>query len=311
MPPRPLRSRNWCFTAWPTPGEVLDGTDSFYKEDRMQYLLMGKETCPNTQRLHWQCFVQLMNPAPFASVVSLLDFNVPPHIEACRGSPAQNIAYCKKDGDWVDYGEATGLRIGQGSRTDLTSTVAVLETGVSLESLLTDPEHGSVIARHMQYFARVAESITNRGAVTDARASFEGAILRTWQNDLLTEISTVPDPRKVFWFWDDVGGTGKSWFANFMVAKHDAIIFTNGRLADMALAYQREPVVVFDLSRTQAEKIDAIYMAMEQFKNGRIFSPKYHSATKVFRTPHVVVFANYPPDETKLSADRWMITRLD
>lgn len=69
-------------------------------------------------------------------------------------------------------------------------------------------------------------------------------------------------------------------------------------------------ICIFDLSRTQAEKIDAIYMAMEQFKNGRIFSPKYHSATKVFRTPHVVVFANYPPDLSKLSQDRWDIEEL-
>lgn len=309
MPPRPIRSRNWCFTAWPTPGEVMDGSDAFYKAERMQYLLIGTETSA-AQRLHWQCFLQLKNPAPFASVVALLNFNVPPHIEACRGSVAQNVAYCKKDGDWSEYGEVTGLRVGQGSRTDLMATVAVIEAGTSLESLLTDPDHGPVVARHMQYFARVAESVTNSHAVADARAGFEGANLRAWQDRLLTKVAAVPDPRKVFWYWDGVGGTGKSWFANFLVAKHDAIIFTNGRLADMALAYQREPVVVFDLSRTQAEKIDAIYMAMEQFKNGRIFSPKYHSATKVFRVPHVLVFANYPPDESKLSADRWVIEEL-
>lgn len=288
----------------------MDGPQACFKPDRMQYLLIGKETCPDTQRLHWQCYVQLKNPAPFASVVALLNFNVPPHIEACRGSVAQNVAYCKKDGDWSEYGEVTGLRVGQGSRTDLMSTVRALEEGRSLEVLLTDEEHGPVIARHMNYFERVAERFTNGAALAESAAGFDGAVLRPWQLDLLAKVRAVPDPRKVYWVWDGVGGTGKSWFANYLVAKLDAIIFTNGRLADMALAYKREPVVVFDLSRTQAEKIDAIYMAMEQFKNGRIFSPKYHSATKVFRTPHVVVFANYPPDQSKLSQDRWDIMEL-
>lgn len=316
MPPRvlsgvaPLRSRNWCLTAFITPGEELDGPQSFYNAERMQYLIIGQEICPTTGRKHWQCYVQLKHPASFASVQGLLNFNSPPHLEVCRGSPAQNIAYCKKEGDWTDYGEAAGLRVGQGARTDLLSTVRALEEGQSLEVLLTDEAHASVIARHMNYFERVAEKFANGKALAETGAGFTTAVLRPWQVALLAKVSAIPDPRKVYWVWDGVGGTGKSWFANYLVGLRDAIIFTNGKLADMALAYKREPIVVFDLSRTQAEKIDAIYMAMEQFKNGRIFSPKYHSATKVFLTPHVVVFANYPPDQGKLSHDRWDIEEL-
>jgi len=92
---------------------------------------------------------------------------------------------------------------------------------------------------------------------------------------------------------------------------HKAIVFTHGKVADLAHAYKYEPVVVFDLSRTQADKLDAVYMAIENFKNGRIFSPKYDSHNKVFASTHVVVFANYPPDRSKLSEDRWKVVELE
>lgn len=45
---------------------------------------------------------------------------------------------------------------------------------------------------------------------------------------------------------------------------------------------------------------------MESIKNGLICSCKYVSVTKSFVIPHVV-FANYEPDQSKMSADRWDI----
>ncbi len=53
------------------------------------------------------------------------------------------------------------------------------------------------------------------------------------------------------------------------------------------------------------------YSGLPQSKNGVLFSPKYESGQKIFKPPHVFVFANYEPDQTKLSADRWNIVQLD
>jgi hypothetical protein len=87
-------------------------------------------------------------------------------------------------------------------------------------------------------------------------------------------------------------------------------IVTNGKIADIAHAYNNEKIVIFDLSLTQVDKIDHIYSLMESFKNGRIFSPKYESVVKTFAPCHVVVFANFIPDHKKLRKDRWLVKTL-
>jgi hypothetical protein len=123
-----------------------------------------------------------------------------------------------------------------------------------------------------------------------------------------------PDPRKFFWYHDYKGDTGKSWFARYLMAIHKASIFTNGKMAHIAFDYKLEPIVIFDLSRTQADKIDHIYSLIENFKNGIMFSPKYESGTRIFAPPHVIVFSNFIPDildrGNKLSADRWFTHEL-
>lgn len=49
---------------------------------------------------------------------------------------------------------------------------------------------------------------------------------------------------------------------------------------------------------------------IESFKNGLFFSPKYDTCTKTFKSAKVVVFANWAPDKTKLSADRWDVRHI-
>jgi len=45
-------------------------------------------------------------------------------------------------------------------------------------------------------------------------------------------------------------------------------------------------------------------------KDGVVFSGKYEGGARLFPPPHVIIFANFLPDFTKLSADRWVIRTL-
>ena len=49
---------------------------------------------------------------------------------------------------------------------------------------------------------------------------------------------------------------------------------------------------------------------MEAIKNGCFFSGKYESGMVRFNSPHILVFANEPPERTKLSQDRWCVFAL-
>ena len=98
---------------------------------------------------------------------------------------------------------------------------------------------------------------------------------------------------------DNHGNTGKSRFARYLVACNEAVIFTSGKMASMEL------IVIFDLSRTQADKIDHVYSCIENLKNGIMFSPKYDSGTKIFKPPPNRVHCHpCQSDESEAAMDR-------
>lgn len=68
-------------------------------------------------------------------------------------------------------------------------------------------------------------------------------------------------------------------------------------------------IVVFDIPRDNGNNVS--YKSIESIKNGMIFNSKYETGYKLFNPPHLIVFANSPPDKSRLSSDRWKITQLD
>lgn len=299
--------KNWCMTVFPdkeeNPGKVFD-------DKVMNYLVVGNEKCPETGRDHWQCYVQFRKKVRFGAVKAIFGDSI--HIEVSRGSDEDNFRYCTKDGDYYQYG--TRVNTAGGQRSDL-SAACEAATTMTLDQLMENEEHQQVVARHMQYFRQLYANRASQAGKDAFKRALAGSDLRPWQSALLDIVKESPCDRKIYWCHDACGGTGKSFMAKYLVAFHDAIIYTNGKLADMACAYKHEPVVIVDLARCAKDNMDHWYQFMESLKNGVLFSSKYESTTKLFKSPHVIVFANFCPDEqerlSKLSADRWCIFNLD
>jgi len=206
---------------------------------------------------------------------------------------------------YITYGKR---EIKQGTRTDLARVRDQLKAGWSLSYLMRTDEYGDIIARHMHYFRQVEADNDRLTIDNDLRARFQHVVLKPWQQRLLDILREPVHDRAIYWFWDHVGNTGKSFFAKYLRVVFYAFQCESADHRDVAHAYKGESIVVFDYARTS--DVHKCYATLEKLKDGAIFSPKYDSQMKCFVPPHVVVFANYPPMMDKLSLDRWRIHEI-
>jgi len=138
--------------------------------------------------------------------------------------------------------------------------------------------------------------------------------LRPWQSEIEKLILSEPDDRKIFWFWDSNGNIGKSAFVKYCVVKHRVLFCDGGKKSDLInLVFNQDMdltrCVIWDLPRSAMGNIS--YATLEAVKNGMVCNTKYETGVKIFNSPHIIVFANFPPDSpAQLSEDRWVIEEI-
>lgn len=102
-----VRSRGWCFTINNPTG--WDTADIERLSAACQYLIKGNEVGEEGTP-HWQGFVYFQNKKSFSQVREALPRA---HIEKQRGTFEQAIDYCKKEGDFREWGTAPSGPTGQ------------------------------------------------------------------------------------------------------------------------------------------------------------------------------------------------------
>lgn len=137
---------------------------------------------------------------------------------------------------------------------------------------------------------------------------------KNWQQEILELLETEPDDRKVYWYWSEQGGIGKSQFAKYCVAKKNCLFFEEGKKSDIMHLIFEAPEeklerMIIDVPRANGNNIS--YKAIESIKNGMIYSPKYEGGYKLFNSPHIIIFANAEPKYYELSSDRWIVKNID
>lgn len=136
---------------------------------------------------------------------------------------------------------------------------------------------------------------------------------KEWQKMVVSQSEKKPDPRKITWLWEKKGNTGKSVLCKYLMASDPQRYYCVNQIGGM---YHFATIVqeamksnwnghcmLIDLSRAAEDK--QIYEPIECLKNGLVTALKYKGGTSIFNNPHVFVFANFEPDHTKLSKDRW------
>lgn len=136
------------------------------------------------------------------------------------------------------------------------------------------------------------------------------------KNASLLEYHDILD-RKIFWYWSASGCTGKTTFARYLHRKF-GFIALSGKASDMKhsiVEYKKcnsctPRGIVINIPRS----VDSDYISytgIEEIKDMFFFSGKYEGGMVDGNPPHVVIFANEPPDASKMSDDRWCIVNID
>jgi hypothetical protein len=132
-----------------------------------------------------------------------------------------------------------------------------------------------------------------------------------WQLDVMEIVNGPVDKRKIYWFHEPIGNVGKTTLCKYLVVRHNALMLT-GKSSDMFNMILKYPgkrkLILVDCPRSQQDFVN--YGAIEQIKNGLLFSGKYEGGQCVFNQPHVIVFANAEPKEEQMSMDRWDIREI-
>lgn len=295
----PNGAKRWVFTIFSDDIEELETL-----LDNLNWGEFGGaqiERCPTTQRLHIQGFVCFSKRTSLAHLKSTLSRSA--HWEVMRGTLDDSIVYCSKEESRYEgtipktWGEKP---LEQGSRNDLILVSTFIKNLVG-----TVPSKARMVAEaYPVQWIKYHRGLMDLIRQTAVRIKTDPPLhWRTWQSDLLATLEEEPDNRTIHWFTDHVGGQGKSTMVTYCIDYKDAVML-NGKVSDMAHAYNSEPIAMFDVTRTQLEHMDHLYSFVESLKNGIIFSPKYDSGMKRFKPPHVVFFANKTYERGKWSADR-------
>jgi len=288
------QTKRWCFTLNNYTDDHLIHLRSL--AESCDYLVFGREVGASGTP-HLQGFVIFKERKRLTSAKSQLPGN--PHLQSARGTPAQASDYCKKDHDFEEFGQLPAPQ-GKTNRFEEFKAWVLASTSKPTPALVA-AEYPSI---YLQY-GRVMEWID---LIYPVNVPVDGEY-RQHQQHLATILEQPPSDRKIYFVVDTVGNTGKSWFIKKWMQTHlaETQMLSIGKRDD--LAHTVDPskrFFLFDLPRSGSEYLQ--YTILEQLKDRFIFSPKYHSRTKVLEhLPHVVVFMNEHPDMTKLSADRYEI----
>lgn len=212
--------------------------------------------------------------------------------------------YVRKTPDYIEFGDMDALQEEDASKG---------HKRVLGKRLLTEPlttviqDHPELIFGYTQIRQDIAQ-YKNDQAMASYQWKPPAGYPNAFQLGILDTISKDGfrgDGRTCHWYCDGQGGWGKSTLATDLMVNHGAYVVENCKTADIAYLYNGQPIVIFDFVRDQEERIN--YHAIESIIQGRILSTKYLPQNKLYAPPHVIVFANFAPDQSKLSKDRWNI----
>lgn len=300
MPPRESAKSRWVFTLNNWTQAELDAL--LRHANTFKYLIVGKETGASGTP-HLQGFFILPPNLRFrlAQVRNLPGLRRA-HFEPARGTSLQASQYCKKDGNFEEFGDLPS----DGPKTNIFASFR--DWVKELDHTPTITEVWEERPEMVRYDKQVHECIRLFGK----KPPLVDGQPRGWQLELKRMLEEPADDRKIHYVVDPVGNTGKSWFCRYMLQEHrdDVQILSVGKRDDLAYAIdETKRIFLFDIPRKCMEYFQ--YPVVEALKNKLVFSSKYNSKMKELPgNVHVCIFSNEEPDRNAQTSDRYKVIRI-
>lgn len=298
-----MTASRWCFTL-NNPTDQEEDHISHWLDEHAQFGVFGREVGAGGTP-HLQGFVILKQ----AQRLSYLRRHVSAraHYERARGTSQQARDYCRKDGNFSEFGEFPERH---GKRTDLDELVKWSDDfTVANGRPPTSPD----IAKHQPHAYLKYPRFKALAAYRGARRQLEfGQPNAEWQRELVAALNAEPDDRTVTFVYDSDGGKGKTWMCRYLLTcwPDKVQVLGIGKRNDIAhMIDETKTVYLFNVARNQMQFLQ--YSILENLKDRIVTSPKYNGSTKVWNTNvHVVVFGNEYPNMDEMTADRYNVITI-
>lgn len=330
--------RSWCWTYWldrkceeiviTKPQAEIDTICNHIRGLDVRYSAYALEKSKEGLR-HLQGYTEFKKPQRMAAVKKLFECESL-HLEKRKGSREQAREYCRgfdspicivmtNDGYTVSALRKAGVigmweagtweNGGQGSRFQ--GILEECQGGATVTDIMDNYP-----AEYIKYSTGIEKMVSKcqeRNIREERKVELEKIILYPWEKRLLDEIK-FEDPRAIYWYWEKEGNCGKSTFTNWLDFIKGAFTWNgpcvNKDIASAIDSMSTKPsLYVFDFTRQRQDYID--YSIMESIKNGKISVNKYCSHNIYLPVnSQVVCFANWKPDTSSMSLDRWKIREI-
>lgn len=159
-------AKNWCFTVNNYTDveiqQMAEAASELLESQSLQYVVWGKEV-GETGTPHLQGFASFSKRITLQQLKQQLKLRA--HCEASRGTPTQAAEYCKKDGNYTEFGR---LPHGRGHRSDLLELVERVKSGASKKQIENEFP-GQFIRYRNSILSSIADHSTERMWECDVR----------------------------------------------------------------------------------------------------------------------------------------------
>lgn len=292
-----VTSTRWCVTLNNYTGDdILKWNGVLSDELITKYGIYGKEVGDNGTP-HLQAFFILNQAARLTAVKTLFGDRI--HAEYAVGTSKQAAEYCKKEGQFQEFGVFPGK---QGHRSDIDLFTDWIK---EQESKPDERAIANAFPSIWTRYPRLIQLVDHLWLPPNLLPG--GFELNEWQQELDQQLREPADDRSIIFVVDPVGASGKSMFCRHQLTMYpyETQVLKLGKRDDLAFALdESKRVFLFDIPRMGMEFFQ--YNVIEQIKDMIVFSAKYHTRTKVLLLQaHVVVFCNEAPNMNAMTEDRY------